>query len=177
MNTFTNATGWLFLHFSMKVNGAKDRRAVLLSTHNAITNAVAQSAMSVAQNKMPNMMHNATPWSMAWCKMLRHKVQCHSMKNKATAQGTMCNAVEQKTMPRLVRAMQWLEEQCHGIPLHGKKWHNTMHNAATKAVAWCTEKWEEWWPTQYDNGNVNQWQYQWWHQATATQFDPPKKFN
>jgi len=34
--------------------------------------------------------------------------------------GTMHNTVEQKTMPRLVRAMPRLKEQCHSIPLHGK---------------------------------------------------------
>jgi len=44
--------------------------------------------------------------------------------------GMTRNATEQRTM-------QQLEEQCHIIPLHGKKCHHTMHNAAANAVAQC----------------------------------------
>jgi len=50
-----------FSNFSTKVNGTKVGCMALLSMCNAIASAVAWSTMSVAQNKMPNMMHNATP--------------------------------------------------------------------------------------------------------------------
>ena len=55
------------------------------------------------------------------------------MLHKEQGCGMMRNATEQRTMPQL-------KEQCHSIPLHGKKCHGTMHNSAAKAVAQCAMK-------------------------------------
>jgi len=97
----------------------------------------------------------------------------------------MNNAVEQSIMP-------WPEEQCHGIPLHGKKCPGTMCNAATNAMAWFQHDK----PTTPQHKAVllqhkeqhqavmamampwkQQWQWQWQHQAiTATQADFKKIF-
>ncbi len=102
-------------------------------TCNAIANAVAQSAMSMAQSKMPDMMHQNAPQSiiaMAWCKMLQHEVQCCSTKNKAMA---WC-------------VMLWNKEQCCGLKSNATA---SLHNAMAK----CTrqQQWHQATDTQFDS--------------------------
>jgi len=80
------------------------------------------------------------------------------------------NTTEQRTTPQL-------EEKCHSIPLHGKKCHRTMHNAAANAVAWCAMQLHAVaagrMTAAMAMSTAMQWQCQRWHQTTATQFDSP----